>query len=464
MTEYGILLRHAIQGVWRRRRLLVILIMLLGSLSALGALLQPRTYVARTLLLLQEGDRVNPLTREPVTAPLEPIQARIVSLKAILFSDHVLSEVINRTERSAPISGRELTLKMQGLQQSLSLDLIGTEGIELRLSGNDPNGLGNKLAIVLETLLQTMMPQEGGMTAAKLLINKQEARLTAAQGENAALKQELRHILPGGLEAAQERIADLERELTPSVSGRPEAPASNISGAKVGPGELDGPKNATDLATGATNQRAGESRPVCEARAATLTSPQALQKPAQIRGDADQALGPAMLSCDQIKSELSNLKDKISRYEALTERVTASDREVDLMQNLSREYEIRLRGAVKSPGSSILKTPERIRIVDPPRDPNFPSKSRLLYVIAGILGSIVLSSAAALCSAYLDPRIFYPEELAELGKLPIIATLPNSEQALPEGDQESWSLRTNVVEQVRRQLRAADEQIVSIER
>jgi hypothetical protein len=421
MTEYGRLLRHAVQGAWRSRRLLVALIVLLSVMSTLGALLQSRTYLARTLMLLQESDRINPLTREPVAAPLEPIQARMVSLKAILFSDHVLSQIVNRIDHSAPLSGRQLTLKMQELQRALSLDLVGSEVIELRLSGNNPNGLGNQLGIVVETLLQAMMPQEGGTTAAQVLINKQQGRLVAAQQANAALKQEVHQILPEGLSAAREQLAEWESVLTPPGSGRPEAKAS--------PGQPDAAKNPTDLGTGATKPRSKEAGSGCEAQAAALASARVPQ-PAQLKSNAG---APGLIGCAQVELEFRNLKEKVTRYEGLMERVAASDGEVDAVQNWLREYEIRLRGAAKGPGASILKAPERIRIIDPPHDPDFPSKSRLLYAIVGIMGGFGFSVAVVFCLNYLDSRIFYAEELEDLAKLPIVASLTNSGQAVPDG-------------------------------
>jgi uncharacterized protein involved in exopolysaccharide biosynthesis len=413
MTEYGILIRRAIQGAWRRRRLLVTLTLLLGSVGVPSALLQPRTYVARTLLLLQEGDRVNPLTREPVSTPVEPIQARITSLKAILFSDYVLSEVINRTDPTAPISGRQLALSMQALQRALSLDLVGSEAIELRLSGNDANGLGKQLATVVETLLQTMMPQEGGTTAAQLLINNQKARLVAAQETNASLKQESRQVLPGGVQPAQERIAELERALVRVGAG-----LQATDGAPTSAKTVTGPSNAMPPAN--------ESGPVCVARAAALASTQGADKLSQITTDSGQAWAPGLIRCDELERELRNLREKVDRYHGLIEKIAVSDREVDIQQNLSRDYEIRLRGAVKAPGSSILKAPERIRIVDPPRDPDIPTKSRVTYAIAALLGSILVGTAIAVCVDYLDTRIFYPEELMQLGDLPIVATLHKS--------------------------------------
>jgi hypothetical protein len=280
-----------------------------------------------------------------------------------------------------------------------------------------------------------MLPQDGGTTAAQLLIDKQHARVVAAQEVNAALTGDLRQILPDGLGVARERIAELESGLTRSVNSRPELSVSEESEATGSPGEPGAPKNVMDLTKAATNNRAKETGTVCEPRSAALASAQILQKPVQTGGDGDQALALGMISCNQTEPELSDLKKKISRYEGLMERVTASDRELEVMQNLMRENEIRLRGALKAPTASILKAPERIRIVDRPRDPDFPTKSRLLYAIAGIIGSVIVGSTLALCVDFLDSRIFYPEELADLGKLPIIATLPNLGQALRKGRQ-----------------------------
>lgn len=72
----------------------------------------------------------------------------------------------------------------------------------------------------------------------------------------------------------------------------------------------------------------------------------------------------------------------------------------------------------------LLRAPERIKMIDPPRDPEVPAttalKIALLAALASLLASIGLAGAAEL----LDPTIRRPNQLEALTGAPIWARLP----------------------------------------
>src|ERR1043165_6435573 len=58
------LVGRLLQAAWRRRFLLIVPLLILIPISFAIAFLIPGTYTAHTLLLLQEGEKGNPLARE----------------------------------------------------------------------------------------------------------------------------------------------------------------------------------------------------------------------------------------------------------------------------------------------------------------------------------------------------------------------------------------------------------------
>ncbi len=91
--QFLFVIKPLILAAWRRRLLLTLPLLVMLPLSLLWWQLGPRTYVATSLMLLQETGATNPLARESVGAPTGRIQDRIAGLQALLKSDRVLGNV-----------------------------------------------------------------------------------------------------------------------------------------------------------------------------------------------------------------------------------------------------------------------------------------------------------------------------------------------------------------------------------
>jgi hypothetical protein len=72
----------------------------------------------------------------------------------------------------------------------------------------------------------------------------------------------------------------------------------------------------------------------------------------------------------------------------------------------------------------LLDAPERIRIIDPPVDPETPETSRLLYVLFGVAASIVLGVGLAWAAEQADPSLRDRQQFAAVAGVPVVAHLP----------------------------------------
>ena len=211
-------LERLIQGAWRRRLLLVVPILVMIPMSIAVALLMPRPYVARTLLLLQETHGGNPLAREPRPSR---IQERIGGLEALLKSDQVPSRVVGDIGvGDDPPGPQAVATRIQDLRRALQIELIGTDFLEIRLKGDRSQGLGRELEAVTMRFIEALTADQGVMSAGQMLVRQRREEAQAAEAALADLRARLSGLLSGGLDSSAERpqSVDAAAELQQRIS------------------------------------------------------------------------------------------------------------------------------------------------------------------------------------------------------------------------------------------------------
>lgn len=208
-------LRRVLEAAWRRRLLIVLPLLLMVPIGLAAAVFMPRVYVARTLLLLQEGGRDNPLARTDV-AP-DRIQERFAGLDALLKSEQVLQRVLADLPPPAePPTPRRQAQRLRDLQAALSMDLIGTDFLEIRLRGDTAEGLGAALESVTSRFLEALVAGEQGVSASRFLIERKAVERDAAERARAVAADRLAEARSSGSAAAPRlaaRLAEAERQL-----------------------------------------------------------------------------------------------------------------------------------------------------------------------------------------------------------------------------------------------------------
>jgi hypothetical protein len=209
------------EASWRRRYLLLTPVLAMLPLSLAAALVLPRSYETSALLLLQESARNNPFASESVSP--EFIQQKVPGLEALLKSEQVLAPAI-RSMQAAGLGKPEndLTAAVRNLRRSLSVELIGTDFLAIRLSGPKSKGLGQELSIILSSFLEALLsgPSEN---AAQIVLTKQQQQILSLEQEKTAIQQELAKVAGsnvvsstnnGGSVDLSRQLAQLEQQLT----------------------------------------------------------------------------------------------------------------------------------------------------------------------------------------------------------------------------------------------------------
>jgi capsular polysaccharide biosynthesis protein len=114
-------------------------------------------------------------------------------------------------------------------------------------------------------------------------------------------------------------------------------------------------------------------------------------------------------------------------------RITAA--ETAVAEAKARYVEVSARGGSDSARPQtvgLLSAPERIRVLDSPKDPLFPTRSPILYVLFGLVASGLVGVGLAWVAERLDDRIRSAEDLAAAARVPVIAQLPQLGGAVVE--------------------------------
>jgi capsular polysaccharide biosynthesis protein len=308
--DFPTLVKRVIAAGWRRRWLILIPILLMIPIGYAAATFLPQTYVVRTLLLLQEGAQDNPLARETTVRSL--IQERVAGMDALLRSDQVLSRVVEEIEPDgAQLSERERAIRIADLRSELSLDLIGSDFIEIRLRTSRAAGATAKLETIVTHFLEALVVGRQGQSAARFLMDRKTAELEAAR------------------QARDAAVARLAR--------------------------------------------------------------------------ARDANAPDEMLVDALAQREQALADAEAEHAFHAERL----------------------GRAGEPGAvGILRSPERVVVFDPPRDPQFSTISRMIYMGSALGAGILLGLSLAFASEWFNARVREPDELEALTGVPMLGRLP----------------------------------------
>jgi hypothetical protein len=212
--------RRVLDAARRRRWLLLTPIALMVPLSIAFALLFPRTFETSALLLLQETARNNPLVSEPV-AP-EALQQKVPGLEALLKSDQVLTRAIQEMRaRGSRLASGDEQAAVRNLRAALSVELIGTDFLSVRLRGSAPRELDHDLSHIIGNFLEALL-SEPAASASQMVLARQQQYISGLEARRRQVQEQLNALRTDGstrssnsqLEALQRQSSSLEQQAT----------------------------------------------------------------------------------------------------------------------------------------------------------------------------------------------------------------------------------------------------------
>ncbi len=399
-----------VEIAWRRRLLLALPIAVMLPLSILASRLLPQTYVSKALLAMQESGSDNPLIKTNGNS-IDRLRERAPGLQALLKSDRVLSGALHDIlGDTAPTEPRRMALAVQELDAALTFEMIGTDFLELQLKGKR-EGLGRKLEAVTARFLESLVATDQDSTSAvKVLLDKRREDLAATEAALLKYREQLGARTLAAFAASEARIIDLQNSL-PTLNADLANVETEIAGLKGNLGPIDAPDAAI--------------------RVARL---QGLEQ-------RNAALKSTLKQSTTILSDITRSSNDTRSPEGQLHKL---ERDVREAQTLLDGYLKRFPAALTQRSLQVLSAPERIRVIDPPRDPEFPITPRSRIIIFGIALGFLLAGALTAAAELLDQRLRTVADFEAAAGAPVIARLPRgSIVSPPQGERASLDGDTN---------------------
>jgi hypothetical protein len=403
-----------------RRRFLILTTLLAGIIAVPLALVQaPRSYTARALLLLQEDAAHNPLSgeaRRPDTSA-----DKISGLRALLRSDRLISEVLGEVRGAHFVNdARALSAAKEAMREAISVDAVGSEFFEIRLRGSHPRWMGRELEIIVARLIESIVSSDVSSSTAISFVEQRHAKRVM---EASLVLSEFDALRAAGTKGGDPKEGWTTAGLREEMRVRTEA-------AKQAAQRLEAAKSAT-IAQGGTPPPSSTM-----ANDGSMELVRLLPRQTNL----PQGREPRPTQADPItimESEAAARAELVSLMEQLAESSGDGTIPDSLWAQARMPLAKRLQTAeaarrdwlerVEARGSGrldFMRAPERMVVVDPPRDPRQPSVPRSYIAIVILASAVIFGVGLSAVAELTDGRIQTARRLAAAGKWPVLGTIP----------------------------------------
>lgn len=458
---------------WRRRYLICVPAILLLPLSILGSRYAPKTYEARTILLLQETGKENPFLKDFVVGL--HVKERISALRALVKSEHVLLNVLKDIKTPAELADPHyVAIQMRQLGGAITVELIGTDLLELRLRSGVPQGMGRTLGAIKQRFLERLLsPERSTLGATRKFLADQLAErkksLDEAEQEMAEFRIRYADKLPGLLTSnvqqlgslqhqLQERVMQLSAARTTFQTVKQQAATTNPIVTSLEEGIV---KVTTELASLRARYTSEHSLvQAAERKLARLQSERASYIDLSRRianadfdklwnlttAGADGAKMPPLLMSqitrlqeaktrvvtfeEEVRSlthAVDHLQKTIAEFAPIEQRQTQLEKRIASARELYQAFVERHDKASTSFALGQFEEPERVKVIDAPQDPTIPiTLPKFIFVIGGVFAGFALGIGLAIVAELLDPRLRTRRQFEEATMLPVLISLPRT--------------------------------------
>jgi hypothetical protein len=433
------LLHIVIDAAWRRRYLLLIPILLSSVLGIIAAYTLPRTYVARSLLLLQESPDGLMAGRGELT-PQDSASSRIGGLQALLKSERVILTIMRDLDRlglSPPGAERMgQSHRIRDLQSAIQLEVAGNDFLEFRLRGNDPAGMGRRLEVITTRFLESMIaPEQNTLSAPQMLMDRRKAALELAETNLADFKVKNERV-QARAESDAMMLGRTDVELRTSVAER-EKTANEVVAGRARLGDRLAADEPLDAQVARAQGR-------LERFEATGAGESAELRSARVHLAQLTAYRAAVLDLTRYDQDIARLvvqRDAQERALRESRALVEQERKLETALAESRQsyqvFERRFGPSITSGALQILRAPERIKVIDYPKDPELPLLGRATIVLVSLLIGCLLAGGLAALMELIDVSVRRPDQMVSLSGERVFTRLPRLENVTGAGSQKA---------------------------
>ena len=467
------IIQLVLNAAWRRRYLIIVPFIVMIPLGIVGARWAPKTYEAKTILLLEETGKNNPFLKDYVVGL--DVKDRFSALQALLKSEHVLVNVL-RDIHGPEIEQdqQKLAFMMRRLAGEVSVQLVGADLIEFKLKGSKPEGLGKTLASISKHFLDRLLsPERSSLGAAEDFLKDQKEKrrkdLVQAELAFATFKAENSDKLPAvyattvqALGAMRQKLEEKSRDLSAADAAlkdiRNQLSSTNPIVGRLEEAMVQATSELTALKSrytdGHSEVQAAERRleRLQEERRVYLDSVSKLNEidverlwnMAAGQSQANEKAPPPLMvsqllrlqearakhaalqnDVEQLKASVVDLHRTMALHGPIEQELQRLEKEVSSARELYETFSKRHDSAATSRALGVFAGPERVKVIDAPQDPRFPiTLPPVVFVLMGLLGGLGLGVSLAVAAELLDQRLRLAAEFGTLLKVPVLAKLP----------------------------------------
>jgi uncharacterized protein involved in exopolysaccharide biosynthesis len=458
---------------WRRRYLICVPIVLMPVLGGVAAKFAPKAFESRMAILVQEPGRLNPILSDISISP--NVKDRMPALIALLKSEHVLVGVLQDLgQLTSQSNARQKDILVGQLAGALTVQLVGSDLVELKIRGPKAVGLAQTLEAVGHRFVDRLVsPERGAVENSESFLDRELAertgelsraeqaysdfkalnadklpalyttnvtRLSAMQQKFEEKSMELAtadasfedirarvSMLNPVVGRLEEQIVQVSSELA-TLRGRYTDEHSEVQGAERKLRRLEEERanllaqsRKTDgmdmdrlwnMAAGTVMNGDKNAAPLLVSQMQRVQEAEA--KRTALRKDVEQLTR----AINELRTGIATFAPIEQQQQQLERAITAAREMHDM---LAKRYQMaRLTGSLGR-----FEAPERIKIIDAPQEPTAPvTPPGILFVIGGLVGGIILGAGLATAFEILDPRLRRAKDIREAFDLAVIAFLP----------------------------------------
>ena len=419
---------------WRRKLLIIFPILIFAGLSVVAARYWPRTYIAQTLIMLQEGKAADPLNYGG--GRTQRTQLRKAEVDTLLKSERVLrGAVLDFNIGGKALTPKDIENEIKDLRDIIHVKIVGREFVSVELHGQNPVGMADRLSIIVTRFFERLFSRVDEMKTARQFAFEQRKR-DLEISENALSEWVARNgalIASDNINDNIARIAELKRK-------RSEAEQRLKEEARF---TIQGPVELNTILSSLSQSRRSSLYAGSNSDSGTLAQTGELERLLQAYEDVHSSLVEVQRST--IAAINLALKSSQSASGPVhLELVALKARHNEAVE----QFKAHMAQAKKSKAPALppfgLINPELIRVVDEPHDPVSPATSILKIILACAAAGIGLGVGMAALAEQFDDTIYDARDLGRLSGIDIVISLPEMDKHSKE--QDDRALEANLAE------------------
>jgi polysaccharide chain length determinant protein (PEP-CTERM system associated) len=466
-------------AAWRQRYLILVPIIMMPIVGGIIAMTRGKVFDTHTTILVQETSKLNPFLEDLSVST--NLKERMAALDTLVHSRHVLfsvAEELNLIDGETDNSEKGRIIR--GIAKGLNLSQEGKDLVKISYRSGDSGNMKEILEVVSQHFIEQLLaPERSSIEQSEKFIlqqlKSQKEQLLAAEEKLSLFKQQHATDLPafhGGnikslrdikyllakkevewsaskavlssmdqqLSSSNPVVAVLENKIVMLTSelavlksrytdqhskvvnvqrqvNRLQIKRNDLleKTAKLSPEEIE---RLWHLAMSSSSNRASVSS------ADNVSSPLLVSQLQEIQKSRarEQGLEQEIIS---LNKQMTEMEVQVKSFSSIERELTELERELDTKQSLYNEFLKRYEMAKITGALGKFEEKNRIKIIDEPYTPLWPSNiPSIVFILAGLIGGILFGSGIAVIVEVMDTSVRRIDQLQFYTQAPLLSRIP----------------------------------------